>query len=371
VQIIDDYTVRFITDGPYPTMLSLLSKNGSQVMPSKYIQENGLDYYLEHPIGCGPYKFKEWVKDSVVVLERYDDYFGGTPYWDEVRFRSIPEASTRVAELLSGDVDIITNVPTNEWDRIDQNEGTEIVLGNGTRVFNVIMKWNTSPTQNQKVREAVAYAIDAKSIIASVLKNAGTPCYTRIAPGVFGQDTSLYDIDKYDAQKAKELIAESGYNGEEIELLVPSGRYLMDSEVGKIVAAMLQQVGLNVRVNVLEWSAYINKFNVGDFNGMALIAYGDDFFDASYGMNEYRTENCTPISCYSSEAYDALYLEALNNMDPVSRAAQLIQMQQMIFVDECVQAPFIHLKVPYGINSRLNFTSRIDEMFYVNRITLK
>lgn len=371
VQIVDDYTVRIITDGPYPTMLSLLSKNGSQMMPSKYIEENGLDYYLENPIGCGPYKFKEWVKDDVVVLERYDDYFGETPYWDEVRFRSIPEASTRVAELLTGNVDIIVNVPTNEWDRIDENEGTEMVLGNGTRIYNVIMKWDSTPTQNQQVREAVAYALDAQTIIDTVLKGAGTPCYTRIAPGVFGQDESLYGIDKYDVEKAKELVASSGYNGEEIELLVPTGRYLMDADVGNVVAGMLQQVGLNVKVNVLEWSAYINKFNAGEFNGMALIAYGDDFFDASYGMNEYRTENCTPISCYSSAEYDELYLEALNNMDPDSRREQLIEMQQMIFVDECVQAPFIHLKVPYGISSDINFTPRIDEMFYVDRITLK
>ena len=371
VQIVDDYTVRIITDGPYPTMLSLLSKNGSQMMPSKYIEENGLDYYLENPIGCGPYKFKEWVKDDVVVLERYDDYFGETPYWDEVRFRSIPEASTRVAELLTGNVDIIVNVPTNEWDRIDENEGTEMVLGNGTRIYNVIMKWDSTPTQNQQVREAVAYALVAQTIIDTVLKGAGTPCYTRIAPGVFGQDESLYGIDKYDVEKAKELVASSGYNGEEIELLVPTGRYLMDADVGNVVAGMLQQVGLNVKVNVLEWSAYINKFNAGEFNGMALIAYGDDFFDASYGMNEYRTENCTPISCYSSTEYDELYLEALSNMDPDSRAEQLVEMQQMIFVDECVQAPFIHLKVPYGISSDINFTPRIDEMFYVDRITLK
>ena len=371
VQIVDDYTVRIITDGPYPTMLSLLSKNGSQMMPSKYIEENGLDYYLENPIGCGPYKFKEWVKDDVVVLERYDDYFGETPYWDEVRFRSIPEASTRVAELLTGNVDIIVNVPTNEWDRIDENEGTEMVLGNGTRIYNVIMKWDSTPTQNQQVREAVAYALDAQTIIDTVLKGAGTPCYTRIAPGVFGQDESLYGIDKYDVEKEKELVASSGYNGEEIELLVPTGRYLMDADVGNVVAGMLQQVGLNVKVNVLEWSAYINKFNAGEFNGMALIAYGDDFFDASYGMNEYRTENCTPISCYSSTEYDELYLEALSNMDPDSRAEQLVEMQQMIFVDECVQAPFIHLKVPYGISSDINFTPRIDEMFYVDRITLK
>ena len=356
VQIVDDYTVRIITDGPYPTMLSLLSKNGSQMMPSKYIEENGLDYYLENPIGCGPYKFKEWVKDDVVVLERYDDYFGGTPYWDEV---------------LTGNVDIIVNVPTNEWERIDEGENTEMVLGNGTRIYNVIMKWDSTPTQNQQVREAVAYALDAQTIIDTVLKGAGTPCYTRIAPGVFGQDESLYGIDKYDVEKAKELVASSGYNGEEIELLVPTGRYLMDADVGNVVAGMLQQVGLNVKVNVLEWSAYINKFNAGEFNGMALIAYGDDFFDASYGMNEYRTENCTPISCYSSTEYDELYLEALSNMDPDSRAEQLVEMQQMIFVDECVQAPFIHLKVPYGISSDINFTPRIDEMFYVDRITLK
>ncbi len=371
VQIVDDHTVRFVTDGPYPTMLSLLSKNGSQVLPSRYIEENGMDYYLSNPVGCGPYKYKEWIKDNVVVLERYDDYFGGAPYWDEVRFRAIPEASTRVAELLAGNVDIIVNVLTNEWDRVDQNDGTEMVLGGGTRIFNVIMKYNTSPTQNHDIRQAVAYALDSELIINTVLKGAGTSCYTRIAPGVFGQDESLYGIQKFDLDKAKELIAGSGYSGEEIEFLVPSGRYLMDAEVGEVVAAMLTQAGLNIKLNVLEWSAYINKFNAGEFNGMALIAYGDDFFDASYGMNEYRTENCTPISCYGTEEYDQLYLDALNNMDPDSRREQLVNMQQMIFVDECVQAPFIHLSVPYAINSRINFKSRIDEQFYAERITLK
>ena len=112
----------------------------------------------------------------MVVLERYDDYFGETPYWDEVRFRSIPEASTRVAELLTGNVDIIVNVPTNEWERIDEGENTEMVLGNGTRIYNVIMKWDSTPTQNQQVREAVAYALDAQTIIDTVLKGAGTQC---------------------------------------------------------------------------------------------------------------------------------------------------------------------------------------------------
>lgn len=371
VQMVDDYTVRFITKGPYPTMLSLLSKNGSQVMPAKYIEKNGIEYYLENPIGCGPYKFKEWIKDNVVVLEKFDDYFGGEPYWDEVRFRSIPEASTRVAELLSGSVDIIVNVPTNEWERIDSNEGTQMNLGGGTRIFNVIMKYNESPTKIKEVREAVAYAIDTETIINSVLKGAGESCYTRIAPGVFGQDESLYGIKKFNLEKAKELVASSGYNGEEIEFLVPSGRYLMDSQVGEVVAAMLQQAGLNIKLNVLEWSAYINKFHAGEFNGMALIAYGDDFFDASYGMNEYRDRNSFPYTNYESEYYDNLYKAALNNMDPDSRAKQLIEMQQIIFVDESVQAPFIHLSVPYGTSSRINFNSRIDELFYANRITLK
>src|SRR5690606_18867290 len=122
--------------------------------------------------------------------------------------------------------------------------------------------------------------------------------------------------------------------------------------------------------NVLEWSAFINKFLSGEFNGMSLIAYGDDFFDASYGMNEYRTENCSISGC-SIPGYDDLYLESLNNMDPESRRDQLIEMQKIVFIDESVQAPFIHLKVPYGINSRIEFKSRIDEMFYVDRIRLK
>lgn len=372
VQVIDEFTFRLITEQPYPTMLALLSKNGSQMQPKKYIEEQGWDYYLSNPINNGPYKFKEWQKDNVVILERFDDYFGGTPYWDEIRFRAIPENSTRVSELLAGNVDIITNVPTNEWDRIDDNEGTNLHLGDGTRVYNLIMKYDEGPTSNQKIREAIELAIDKELIINQVLRGAGTPTRTRIAPGVFGFAEDLYGVGLYDPEKAKELVKEAGYpDGVELELLVPKGRYLMDAEMGTILADMLGKVGINVKLNVLEFSAYINKFYAGDYGGLTLIAYGDDFLDASYGMNEYRTENATPRFNYSSEKYDQLYLEALSNMDSESREKQLIEMQHMIFRDEHVQRPFIHLKVPYGLNDRIEFNSRITEDFHAEKIRLK
>lgn len=91
-----------------------------------------MDYFLEHPIFSGPYQLESRVKDDRTVLVPYEGYYGEKAIWDKVIFRYIPESSTRVAELLTGNVDIITDVPTNEWDRVNNNEGTSVIMGDTT-----------------------------------------------------------------------------------------------------------------------------------------------------------------------------------------------------------------------------------------------
>lgn len=117
VEIIDDHNLNIITHEPLPTLLDLISKSASEILPKNYIEENGIDHFRKNPVGSGPYQYVEWVKDDRVVLEPYEDYFGGKETeWKQVIVRNIPEASTRVGELITGNAHIIDDVPPNEWD---------------------------------------------------------------------------------------------------------------------------------------------------------------------------------------------------------------------------------------------------------------
>src|SRR5699024_6606528 len=117
VEVVDDYHFKIHTIDPDPILLNRLSRIGAGILPKDYIDENGWEHFLENPIGTGPFTFVDWSRDSEIVYEVYDDYFdGAVEDWNKLVFRVVPEDSTRVAELLTGGVDIALNVPNHEWD---------------------------------------------------------------------------------------------------------------------------------------------------------------------------------------------------------------------------------------------------------------
>lgn len=194
VEIIDDYHFNIKTWEPYPALEALLSKSGGDILPKNYIEEVGMDGFLKAPVGSGAYRFVSYTKDQEVVMEPNPDYYGElNDDWDQVVFRVIPEASTRVGELLAGGVDIINNVSPNEWERINSNDGTSVLMGESTRVYMLGMKCSEgNETADVRVRQAIDYAIDDSLIAEAVLDGAGVPTLTRVANGVVGQDAAMY-----------------------------------------------------------------------------------------------------------------------------------------------------------------------------------
>src|SRR5699024_96421 len=140
VTVDNDLEFEIKTEGPAPTLLTLLSKSGGDILPKEYIEEEGMDEFLNNPIGTGPYRYIDWKKDDRVILEKNEDYFEGNVEWDEVVIRAIPENSTRVSELLNDGVDVITNVPPSEWERIENEEDKDIVRSPTSRVMTLIVR---------------------------------------------------------------------------------------------------------------------------------------------------------------------------------------------------------------------------------------
>ena len=372
VKVLGDYEFEIITKNPEPALLNRLSRLGSGILPKDYIETEGWEVFLEQPVGTGPYKFKEWKKDDRLTLEANTEYFGEAPKWEEVVFRSIPEDSTRVSELLTGGVDVAVNIPPTDVERINNTDGVKAVQSPTQRVMMFTLRTDEgSVTGDPKVREAIDLAIDKQAIVDSLLEGAGTVTRTRVTPGNVGANEDLYGKSLYDPEKAKQLMEEAGHaDGFELALSAPNGRYLKDKETVELVTAMLSEVGITVNLELMEWSAFNQKYQEKGFGEMFYIGYGNSIFDASLALDRLTTEEAAGESDYNNPEVNDLLLAAEQNMDADERAQQYQKAQELIAEDR-PQIYMFQLDAITGINERLNFEPRLNEMFYVDSITLK
>lgn len=362
--VVDEHTVQIISEEPYPIMLNLLAKGGASILPKAYFESVGVDGFVAKPIGSGPYMLTEYVKDDHVTLVPFKDYYAEqNPDWDEVIFRVVPESSTRVGELIAGNVDMINLVIPTEWDRVNGNDGTSVVNGPSTRVYQLALKCDRGPTQDLRVRQAIDLAIDDKTIVDQILKGAGTPMLTRIPSGITGCNEDLVGQYNYDPEKAKELLAEAGYpDGFEMKIQAPTGRYLMDTEISQAIVAMLSQVGITVDLQLMESSAYSNVFTAHDADDGFMTCFGLGFFDASYGMIGYFGGNTEGESNYDNPDYEAKFAIAESNMNLEERAEQFAELQQII-ADDVPYAIICQIDNSYGVRDGITMTPRLDDVW--------
>ncbi|MDG0810434.1 ABC transporter substrate-binding protein [Cohnella rhizosphaerae] len=371
VKIVDEYTVDIITDGPQPALLNRLSRLGSGMLPSKYLEEQGWEKFQSNPIGTGPYKFKQWIRDDRLELVRNPDYVGDAPNWDEVTFRVIPEDATRVAELLTGGVDIAVNVPAIDMDRIESNEGTHAAATPTQRVIqlNVRTKEGTV-TADPRVREAIDLAIDKQAIVDSIYMGAATPTRTRVTPGNFGAKADLFGTSLYDPERAKQLLKEAGYEKGLKLTFNASGDSSKDKETAELITAMLAEVGIEAKLELLENSAYQEKFRGRTFDELVLIPFGNSMFDAALAFSRISTQGAKGETDYSNAEVDRLLAAAETNMNAKEREQQYFKVQDII----AQERPFIYLfqeNANFGISDRVEFSPRLDEMLYADQVTLK
>lgn len=373
VRVINDYEFEIVTDGPQPTLINLLSRIGSGILPKNYIEENGWDHFLSNPIGTGPFKFVEWVRDDRVVLEAYEDYFEGPVQdIDRVVFRVIPEVSTRINELLTGGVDIVTDLTPDDMERINAQEGVSSVSAPSQRVaFLGLHHGEDHPTSDPLVREAIELAIDNEAITEQILFGEATPTRTRITPGNFGAHPDLFNTKLYDPERAKQLLAEAGYeDGFEMTLTSADNQYLKSNEINEAIAAMLGQVGIQVNVQFVDYNRFIEQRNAGEYGDMYFAAYGNSIFDASIGLEEFATQTSIDRADYQNDEVKELWEAALTNMNLEEREEQYKTIQEIVAEDR----PKIYLYLQneiYGVSDDIIFTPRTDSMIVVQDIIVQ
>lgn len=359
VQAVDKYTVHVITKNPDPLIPTRFNRYPTEIVPPLYVEEVGQEQFAQKPIGTGPYKFVEWNKGSSVVLEANADYWNGEPEVKKITFRSIPEASTRVSALLNGEVDLITAVSPEDREKIEGSSNARLssVERAGNTVY-VGFKTDVEPFNNVKVRQALNYAIDTKSIVDNVLRGAAVQTESLIGPKDFGYagESETYG---YDPEKAKQLLTEAGYPDGFSATLDTVNWYIKNTDVAQVIAEQLKAVGVDIKVNNVESSVYRTLVPSGEQNSMYVLGWSStNTLDADAAIYAILHSG-ESYSTYSNPEVDAKLEEARGTTDEDRRTTLYKEIQDIVLED----APRIFLYQEnqyYGVSKKLDWEGRID-----------
>jgi len=354
IEVVDDLTVKIKTKQPQANILNLLAYNGGAIISSSAIDKWGKDLG-KHPVGTGPFKFKEEAPGEYVALERFDDYWGGANNIKEIKFVTVPEESTRVNMLKTGEADFIVGVPPQEISSLESDSNIIIDKGLTTRVAHIGFNCGKKPFDNVKVRQALNYAIDRELIIKGVCGGIGQPATSVMSPATWGYSDS--QVNTYDLEKAKKLLAEAGYpNGFKGTLYTPEGRYFRDKETALAVADMWKKIGVDMTVEVMDWSQYLKELKVANDKGNKMEAYmlgwESTTGEANYIIDTiFSTKNTAPTGWntmfYSSKKVDEIGVLASKELDDNKRMEYFKEFQKIAAED----APWAPLYVFQQVNA--------------------
>lgn len=257
----DDYTISFKIKTPSTGFLAGLVHTGGSILSEKAVTAAGENYAM-NPVGTGPFKFVSWTKGDKVELERFNDFYGDKPKFSKMTLRVIPEPTNRVIELESGGVDIAYEVSANDISRVQENDKLQIlrVIDNSTQYLG--FNNQKAPFNDIKVREAISYALDTKSIVETVWRGVGKVAVGPISPNVMYSDKSL-QVHEYNVQKAKDLLKEAGLEkGFKTTIWTNEKKERVD--MATIMQSQLKEVGIDVEIKVLEWGAYLDGLSKGE-----------------------------------------------------------------------------------------------------------
>ncbi|TRY44375.1 glutathione ABC transporter substrate-binding protein [Geobacillus sp. LEMMJ02] len=333
VEVKDDYTVVIKTKYPYGPMLAALSHTNASIVSPTADQKQDL---MKQPVGTGPFKFVEWVPGDHVTLEKNDDYWQGTPKLEKVTFKVVPEVTTAISMLQTGDVQFIDNIPAEQLSRVESMKNVQLIKKEGTPVYYLGFNMKKKPMNELAFRQAVSYAINKDEYIQQ-LKGLGVKSNSVIGPKVFGYDESSENVAyTYDPEKAKQLVEEHGYKGTKVKILVANTANYM--KMAEIVQAQLKEVGINAEIESMEWGTFLDATKQGKYDITFLgwtnsTADGSELFYPNFHSKNAGVSNRT---FYNNPTFDKLVEESRTTIDPEVRKQKLKEANEFLLKDAAV-----------------------------------
>ena len=379
--VVDPLTVRFKTATPYPLMPSDMTQ---VVIVSKTAAKASTDDFNngKAAIGTGPYKLVRYAKGDRIELARNDAYWGGKTPWETVTLRLLPQDASRVAALLSGDVQVIENVPTSDVANLRKDKRVAIFRTVADRLIYLHMDSDRdnspfvtdkagkplakNPLKDARVRKAISKAINRSAMVEKVMEGEAVPAGQLVPEFLFGATKNL-KVEAFDPEGAKKLLAEAGYpDGFGLTIHAPNNRYVNDAKVAQAVAQMLSRVGIDTKVVAMPSATYFTQATDLKFSFM-LLGWSTGTGESSSSLkallmsfNRDKGYGTANRGRYSNSKVDALTEDALATVDDTKREAYLQRATELAINDTGIVP--LHFQVNlWATRDGITYAPRTDE----------
>ena len=375
VEVVDPYTVKIITKAPTAVLLESLA--ALRILPKAYRTKLGETAFNQAPVGTGPYVFVEWVKEDHIAMKANEQYWGGAPKIGKVTFRPISNAATRTAALLTGEVDIIEDVPVRDVDKLKSTEGLSVVDRPSERLIYLhvdshrpqgpgIIGLDKNPLADLRVRKALSLAINRDSIVKMIMNGNAYATNQMVLKGRRGYVEDM-PAPKYDPEEAKKLLAEAGYpDGFKVYLDAPNGRYPNDGQVAQALASQLTKAGIQIELRLHPKTTFFDFVRPGDKSSLVMTGWSEPIDVGEMASVLFYTRGKNPAKGgsnrghYANPGFDALVDEADGTADPGKRRVILEKAARMI-VDDGGIVPLYFQQDLYGKKDAVVFEPRADK----------
>ncbi|PQO22043.1 ABC transporter substrate-binding protein [Rhodobacteraceae bacterium WD3A24] len=394
VRVVDDHTVEFVTNEPNPLFPDSIAN--WLIMDRGWAEENGAErpardvetYSTRNANGTGPFELAARDPGVETRLVPHEDWWGEVEHnITEAIFNPIENDATRIAALLSGEVDMIAPVPVQDVERLRETDGVRTFEGLETRVIMLGFghdheelrytddSGEENPFRDARVRRAAAHAIDVEAIIEVLMAGMAEPASQLIPEGLSGYSEAHDARPAHDPQAARELLADAGYpEGFSFGLKCPNDRYLNDEAVCQAVTGMFDQVGLEAELDAMPVRNYWGELREGNFD-MYLLGWSPGTFDAEHPI---RFLMHTPgdrlgtwnFGGFSSERVDELLPRIQREIDPEARQAMLDEVAG-ILQDEVVYIPLYTQPLVWAARENIDLVQRPDNFFMLRWVTVE
>ncbi|WP_237213909.1 ABC transporter substrate-binding protein [Falsiroseomonas oryziterrae] len=395
VRIVDPHTLHIVTSGPSPTLpndfirLFVVSARATAGLTP----ENSNEAFNSGraAIGTGPYRFGSWTPREQFTVDRFDDYWGGRPAWARHVRREIPNDAARVAQLRTGQVDMIVRVPAADVATLERDRTLQIVKADTVYVFNLSFDFReqtpqvtardgsrlaANPYRDPRVREAIDLAIDRRALAEVAMEGMGTPQGQMVTPNIFGFNPNL-PIPTPNVQRARELLAQAGYpNGFRMALNFTVDRLPGDRGVGTALAQMLARIGIEVQAAGQPAAVIFPARARGELSNI-MAGWGTLTGEASYTYSSNAHTNNPQLRLgafnwhgYSNPEMDRLIQASEFELDD-NRRRELLQQIGALFNRERVALPLASVNSAWAIrrDRAAMAAGRADEETYAWDVT--
>jgi peptide/nickel transport system substrate-binding protein len=357
-----DREVTLTLKRPFPALLAALTN--LSIVPAHVVEKVGNAAFNLAPVGSGPYKFVKWDKGVAVTLARNNDYWGAKGAFETAVFRAVPDASTRLADIEAGVVDVARNLTSDQAGQLQSSQNAKALPVLTERLAYIRINPTRPPFDNAQLRQALAHAIDKDGITAGLLAGLGKPLGQMVTPAHFGWSKAI-QAPPFDPDQARALIAKAG-RPPKFQLTIGA---FFDQRVAEAVLQELRDVGFDVEIAQVDTPTFLQLIQKGPADGPTLAISTSscacqDADGALYSLF-HSGSNWTIVA---TPQIDALLDEAGSSSIEQKRLADYEKIGQFI-ATEIPTVPLYQMVAIYGAAKKLNFQPTPNESFFLNRMS--